>query len=117
MTEEVKGMDELLEQFRDIENLDWVKAEVQGMTVIKDEAQRIVPVDTGALRKTIRVEVQGETVMLLAGGDEVDYHLHVEFGTVKMKAQPYMRPAIDTKQKECVKAIAANLEEQIKDRV
>jgi HK97 gp10 family phage protein len=74
-------------------------------------------VDTGALQSTIRVEVDGESVNLVAGDDGVDYQAHVEFGTIKMAAQPYMRPAIDAKKNDCNRAIAENLQKQIKAKV
>jgi hypothetical protein len=35
-------------------------------------------------------------------------------GTSRSPAQPYMRPSIDNKQKEALKAIADNLEEQMR---
>ena len=113
MTETVEGWDELQKQFVEIENMDWVSAEKDFMGVIKDEAVRLVPVDTGALQSTIRVEVNGDVVTLVAGGDGVDYETYVEFGTIKMAAQPYMRPAIDSKQKEGLKAAAENLNKQM----
>lgn len=113
----VQGYDKLLAQLQDIADLDWVSAEVDGMNVIAEEARRLVPVDTGALQSTIGVEVEGETVNLVAGGDGVDYQAYVEFGTSKMAAQPYMRPAIDTKKNEADKAIAENLVKQMKAKV
>jgi HK97 gp10 family phage protein len=110
----VQGWDKLQKQFGQIADMDWVSAEVDAMNVIAKEAKVLVPVDTGALQITIGVEVEGETVSLVAGGGEVDYALHVEFGTIKMAAQPYMRPAIDTKGNEAVKAAGKNLETQMK---
>lgn len=64
---------------------------------IADRARRFVPIDTGALQGTIRVEDgDDETILVKAGGQgDVDYALYVELGTSKMMAQPYMRPAID----------------------
>jgi HK97 gp10 family phage protein len=69
-------------------------------------AQINVPVDTGSLRDSIRVERGGEgqgwrQVRVRAGGYVtnpktgrlVNYSNFVEFGTRKMSAQPYMRPA------------------------
>jgi HK97 gp10 family phage protein len=113
----IEGYDKLLQQFENIADLDWVKAETAGMEIIAEEARALVPVDTGALQDSIRVQVEGEEVQLVAGGEGVDYQAYVEFGTIKMEAQPYMRPAIDSKQGEATKAIAANLNEQIKARV
>lgn len=51
----------------------------------------LAPVDTGALRDSIRHTVEGTTAS--AGpGREVDYAAFVEFGTSRMAAQPYVRP-------------------------
>ena len=111
---EIQGYDELLKQFAKIENLNWVQAEQKGMEVVAEEARAIVPVDTGALQSTIRVETVGEEVQLVAGGDGFDYSLYVEFGTVKMAAQPSMRPAIDNKEREMLKVIAADLEAKMR---
>lgn len=113
----IQGLDKLLKQFEGIANLDWVSAEKEGLEVIAEEARALVPVDTGALQESIKVDVEGEAVNLVAGGGDVDYSLHVEFGTVRMPAQPFMRPAIDTKQKQATKAIAYNLQAQIRSKV
>jgi HK97 gp10 family phage protein len=69
-------------------------------------AQMYVPVDTGSLRDSIRVERGGEgqgwrQVRVRAGGYVtnpktgrlVNYSNFVEFGTRKMSAQPYLQPA------------------------
>ena len=114
---ELKGLEELYEQLKDVSHLDWVSAEVEGMNVIADEARALVAVDTGALQLTIDVEVDGEQVNLVAGSNDVDYATYVEFGTIKMAAQPYMRPAIDTKQREADLAIAENINKQMRRAV
>lgn len=60
--------------------------------------QRLVPKRTFALHDTItaETEVNGATVVTRAGagGGKVGYALHVERGTSRMAAQPYMRPAL-----------------------
>lgn len=67
---------------------------------IKDEAQERVPVDTGALKRSIRVVVsqsEPHQFSVVAGGPStphrVDYAPYVEFGTRKMVAQPFLGPA------------------------
>lgn len=61
-------------------------------------AKRLVPVDTGTLQGSIAVvepaHMDGDTVSG-SYGTSVDYALHVEFGTSKMAAQPYLRPSMD----------------------
>lgn len=63
-----------------------------GRTVVTN-ARRLVPVRTGDLKGTIRVEEEGEAVMVRAGDDKVDYAGKVELGTDRQAAQPYLRPA------------------------
>lgn len=62
-------------------------------------AKRLAPVDTGALQGSIGVvEAAHETGDGGAAGSygtAQDYALHVEFGTSKMAAQPYLRPSVD----------------------
>jgi len=72
-------------------------------------AKAVVPVDTGALRRSIRQEPKprkegdGYEAGITAGGGgvvnpktgrEVDYAAYVEFGTSRTPAQPYLRPGL-----------------------
>jgi HK97 gp10 family phage protein len=75
--------------------------------VIIKEAQRIVPVDTGRLRDSIKVFSTSATEV--KGGTEVFYAGFVEFGTARQRSQPYMRPAIDKGKKEGPKLLLASL--------
>ena len=63
---------------------------------VADDMTRLVPVLSGALRSTIRaVHLEGEgRVYFGAPARGVNYHFYVEFGTWKMAAQPYARPAL-----------------------
>ena len=55
-------------------------------------AKKECPVDTGNLRNSITNEVrQSEKAVHI--GTNVEYAAHVELGTVRTKAQPYLRPA------------------------
>lgn len=61
-------------------------------------AQRLVPKKSWALYDSIQTETERKgsrvTTTVGAGNDEVDYSLYVERGTSKMRAQPYLRPAM-----------------------
>jgi len=74
-----------------------------------ERAKQIVPVDTGALRKSIRKEPsphrEGDSYVagVTAGGGgvtnprtgrEVDYAAYIEHGTSRAPAQPYLRPSL-----------------------
>lgn len=55
-------------------------------------AQTIVPVDTGNLKNSIGVDVNG---LEFEAGPTADYGWYVEGGTSRMHAEPYMGPAAD----------------------
>lgn len=63
--------------------------EIIGLTAEK-YAKEITPVDTGRLRNSITHNVDGNEVYV---GSNVEYAPHVEYGTIKQKAQPFLRPA------------------------
>lgn len=58
-----------------------------------DMAKSLAPVDTGFLRGSIHVETQdsGHAQVVV----EASYGQFVEYGTVKMAAQPYLTPAVE----------------------
>ncbi len=76
--------------------------------IAKAKAKQLVPVDTGSLRKSIRVERFAKTAGnitytgIAAGGyiinprteSLVDYAIYVEYGTSRARPQPFIRPAI-----------------------
>lgn len=72
--------------------------EITGLAaaMVETEAKRIVPVRTGTLQRSIHTEhpKQGEWTV----GSKIHYAGFVEYGTRKMAAQPYLRPAWETVQ-------------------
>lgn len=69
-------------------------AERKGAEEVRDDMQVLVPVDSGRLRDSIRIEETGPGLDV-GPGDEVDYSMFVEYGTSEMPAQPYAGPAAD----------------------
>lgn len=55
-------------------------------------ATELVPVDTGYLQSTIHTEAGATYAEFFA---EAEYAQYVEYGTIKMGAQPYFQPALD----------------------
>ena len=63
-----------------------------GADIIEKRSKQIVPVRTGFLRDSIRKIVKKFKAII---GPTAIYGGWVEYGTWKMNAQPYMRPALD----------------------
>ena len=82
----------------------WEKTEQQvqelidkAAAVCENEAKQDCPVDTGNLRASIHTE-KGHLEDIV--GTDVEYAPYVEFGTYKMRAQPYMQPGADAAQQK-----------------
>lgn len=83
----------------------------KAMEQVADRARNLVPVDTGTLKSTIRVRrLKGDPFLdvrvyagsrVKGGGSEKGaargaFYAHmVEYGTVKLSARPFLRPALD----------------------
>ena len=102
----IRGMNELR---RNISNFSRELNEVlptalkAGALIVQNEAKRRAPYETGTLRRSIHTEMRGNTQAFV--GTDVEYAVHQEFGTSKMKAHPYLRPALDEKQQEVLEKI------------
>lgn len=59
---------------------------------IQREAKHIAPIRTGNLRNSIQAEIEKEKAYVKA---YAPYAHYVEYGTSKMRARPYMRPAVE----------------------
>ena len=67
-------------------------------------AQKRSPVDTGALRRSIRLSLENNNLKAVVRTN-VPYAKFVEYGTIRQKAQPYMRPSLRVQKVKFVKAI------------
>lgn len=86
-----QALDELFSSPRGPVGRDLARRTIQ----VESAAKRAAPVDTGRLRGSITREL-GEDAQGLVGriGTNVEYAPHVELGTSRMTAQPYLRPAL-----------------------
>jgi HK97 gp10 family phage protein len=76
-------------------------------------AEAGVPVATGALQLSVQKKVfqkKGNwTGSIVAGGGGVGYAGFVEFGTSRMQARPFMRPALDLNSSEIKKIMTKEM--------
>ncbi|MCM8596650.1 HK97-gp10 family putative phage morphogenesis protein [Accumulibacter sp.] len=69
------------------------------VAVLVEQIRQHCPVKTGALRASVRVageeSAHGVGFSIQVGDDSVTYALHVEYGTSRMPAQPFVRPELE----------------------
>lgn len=92
----------VIAQLKAIELVPWV-APVAAAERVADIARKIAPVDTGELRSKIIAVHLSKTSNVEARAGHSGF---VEFGTYKMAAQPYLRPAVDQHKQEILNAVA-----------
>lgn len=80
--------------------------------ILLPEAQRNAPVDTGFLRNSGQTGRMDDVPWV---GFAADYAEFVEFGTSKMPAQPFLRPAMASKKTAMVNAIGKALAKKQKE--
>jgi len=74
--------------------------------IVEGSAKGYCPVDTGNLRGSITHEVGEEEGKV---GTNVEYSPYVEYGTVKMAAQPFFRPAADNNRAKVSREIGVTI--------
>lgn len=83
-----------------------------GGKVVLNQARRDVPVETGQLKKNIKLSVtvkKGDASASVGFTDEGYYGRFVEQGTSSQPAQPFLRPALMDNQDEINRAFAEAL--------
>lgn len=96
----VTGDKEIMKKLEELANLgdDAIKdAVLKGAIHVEGEAKERTPVKTGRLRASITHEVfssGADHEGRIGPGNDVEYGIHVEFGTVNQRAQPYLRPGL-----------------------
>lgn len=107
---ELEGVQKLFRNLRGIQQkvLDNMESIIKrAAEKIADDAGRLAPERTGRLSESIeikRLEITKDKIRIGVGpvGEDVFYWYFVEYGTAKMSAQPYLRPAFD-ENKDAVK--------------
>jgi HK97 gp10 family phage protein len=123
MAEFIAGMDSLQQKLRSLEQVVQRKiliaAAKAGAAIVRDEAQRLAPRDTGALAEGMTIKANARqsdsreaTVEVGPGKDEF-YGMFQELGTAFHSAQPFLGPALENKKTEVFEAMKQKAEEEI----
>jgi HK97 gp10 family phage protein len=85
-----------------------------GALPIQTSAAQKAAVDTGTLRRSIHTEAaETRDGAVARTGTNVEYALAQEFGTSRMRGQPFMRPAYDEKKGEALREMHRALREMV----
>lgn len=83
--------------------------------VVREAIKQEAPRKTGTLKKSIEVSrvknKDGTKYVEVGANKDVFYSRFVEFGTVKMKAQPFMAPGYEKSKEKAMEEIEKNLKE------
>lgn len=118
---EIAGQKELLKKLKELpENVSGKYLEdaaLAGAEIIRQEASNKAPWRTGRLVSSIikETEEKSKSSVTVAIGPkkEVFYGFFVEYGTSKMRAQPFLRPALDGKKSDAEKAVIDALKRRL----
>jgi len=124
---EFKGGKELEKAFEDLGNPRDMRASGRralrvAAKPMRDQARANVPTDTGITRKDIQVRNEKIGIAVSVGlsankGGRAYIGRFHEFGTVHMKATPFLRPAVDENQGRFIEILKSELWAQIKKQL
>ena len=83
-----------------------VRAVTSAVINVEREAKKAVAVDTGRLRSSIRFDIRDDGLTGEVFTD-VFYAPFIEFGTVKMRARPFLFPAFQKAQVQLIEDMKA----------
>jgi HK97 gp10 family phage protein len=99
-----------IRQIQALSGLDFRQPQAAATAVIAKRASELAPRDTGFMAEHITGDENGVN-------SEADYTIFVEFGTSRMEAKPFLRPAVVQTQREAAEAAAKVLEEEIRKTI
>ena len=118
MVIKIINFDKCLKSFGDISGIDITPEISEATKKVMRSARDLSPVDTGALKGSIKSKVKNRGKSNVTGivFTVLEYAPHQEFGTVKMEAQPFMRPAININRVGIYQSLKKYIREEIKKR-
>ncbi len=128
MSVDIKGLDELERRIKSLRSaLEAKEVEgilVEGARIIRDDAKRRAPLGpTGNLRRGVKAKKgkrRGKmySTAFAAMDWKVAPHAYlVEYGTSKMRARPYFRPAIDSMKDQVRQTVQAGVDKLLQEAI
>lgn len=105
MADDFKAVSDLLKRLEKEVPQQLNKTLIKNGLRIEREAKKIVPVDTGRLKNSIKTQQIEENEVEV--GTNVEYAVDVEFGSPNRRPKPYLFPALDIVKPKLLKDLAA----------
>lgn len=80
------------------------------LTKVVNKMRDRVPVDTGTLMNSIKWYKVGDEYYLEAGNERVDYATFIEYGTYKLRANPFFNPTLNEMEDELIELIGKEMD-------
>jgi len=100
----ITGLKDLEKKMKQLSNVARKEAKQEalytGASVVLGHADNLAPVDKGYLKGSLDFEVGSDDADIF---DTAEYAVDVEYGTVNMAAQPFLRPALDKNKDNIIK--------------
>lgn len=92
---------------------------IAGALPIENRAKELCPVRTGTLRRSIetRFGESSATKATALVGSAIDYAPYVEFGTSRMAARAFLRPAFDEMREDAKKEMSQTFSELVREEI
>ena len=108
MTINIAGAEDIIKELKKLSDAvagEHLEASLRpGAKILREEASNLAPKRTGELSRNIfsevRVKSKESVIIDIGPSPQVFYGQFVEFGTSKMTARPFLRPALNNKKAE-----------------
>lgn len=122
MVIKVHGVDDLIRKVSNLGGINLKRGFYKAAAHVQKEAKKIAPVATpetsgyigGTLRESISADANESEGRVFTN---VEYAIYQEYGTSKMKAQPFLRPALGTSKKKINEILSDHINSELKKRV
>lgn len=115
MVIKVLNLDKCLKQLKDIRDINVMNVISDGARKVQARAKDLAPVDTGALKGSIRVKQYAQFLSAVVYTN-LEYAPYQEFGTVYVPAHPFMHPAFNQLKSEIERDIKEYINKEIRKR-
>lgn len=115
---EIQGMEQLLAKLKELQGMAGDDIFDGIANQLEDTAKNLAPVQTGNLRNSINVLVEGTEInRVLTLGASANYATEVELGTSNRVPKPFLQPAITQNQEKVIDTVTNYLDDKIKEVV